>query len=208
MPDVPSLLPAPRLTTDVERSLVELAEYRMLMPARAAGHELTFVGVTGPPQHESIYRNDWGTWQFVDHVKDPTAKEYATVFRRQGGIPIPERQLTWLRELDGCGVNPQLVWIVHQLPDDYRDGDPQPRLVPTPHELREKDEQLVLQLATATRVFLKSVAMTLAGAVTAPLSVAAVTAAGVGADPLIFGGVQHPELPAVAWCLLAQWEWE
>lgn len=215
-----SLSTGPSLSTDVERNLAELAEHRMLAPARRGGHELTFVGVTGPPQHESIYRNEWGTWEFTDHLKDPTAKEYATLFRRHGGIPIPPDQLAWLRELDRCGVDPQLAWIVHQLPDDYRDGDPRPRLVPAPRELREMDEQLSRGLATATDIFFKSIAKilnTAANATATSISLAgdaaragaAVGAAlGAGYDPLVLGGVRHPELPAVAWCLLAQWEWE
>jgi hypothetical protein len=76
--------------------------------------------------------------------------------------------------------------------------------------LRELDERLTLQLAKALRVYLKGVLILLGMAASAPLVVVggAATAVGVGLDPIIFGGVKHPQLPVVMWCALAQWDWE
>jgi hypothetical protein len=199
MANLPIMLPEQQLTADIERSLDELAEHRMLSPARRAGYELLSVGVTGLPEHEVKVQTQWGTWLFVNHLEDPTAKEY------KNEIPVPDDQKDRLFELSRHGVKPDLAWIAHQLPDSYKDGDP---LVPPPRELREKDERLKLRLIRTMRIYLKGVFTILAGVAAAPLTVVGGVVAGVGLDPIILGGVKHPELPIVKWCVLAQWEWE
>jgi|ERR1700729_175377 len=178
-------LPMPLPGGDMDQPLAALVERRMLAPARRAGYELRLVGATVLPQGQTIERTQYGTWLFVDHIDDPTAKQYS------GQIPIPTRQITQLDEMYRAGVSPQYIRIGHQLPDDYQEGDP---LVPNPRHLREKDERLRLWLAKAADLF-KGAASGLA-------------AAGAGLDPIIFGGVQHPERPIVGWCVLAHWEWE
>jgi hypothetical protein len=183
-----SLLPAPQLDAEIERTLTELTEHRMLTPARRAGYELQLVGATVLPQRQTISRTQWGTWLFVDHTEDPTAEEYG------GQVPIPTDQLAHLSMLDQHGVQPDLAWIIHQLPATYKDGDPLPQLVPAPRHLREKDERLSLWLAKIIKR-VKGAAKNLAEA-------------GAGLDPVVLGGVKHPELPVVQWCVLAQWEWE
>jgi hypothetical protein len=184
MPKEPPL-PMPLPGGDMDRPLAALVERRMLAPARRAGYELRLVGATVLPQGQTIERTRWGTWLFVDHMDDPTAKQYG------GRIPIPALQIARLNELYRADVNPQFVRFGHQLPDDYREGDP---LVPVPRELREKDERL--------RLWFASLADLVMGAA------ASFATSGVGLDPVIFGGVKHPKLPLVGWCALAQWEWE
>ena len=196
-----SFLPERKFSPEVEHTLLALAERQMLSPARRAGYELRLVGATVLPQRQTIERTKWGTWLFVNHAEDPTSEEYG------GRIPIPPDQLARLRELDRIGVTPKHAWIGHQLPDTYEDGAPLPRLVPDPPSLREKDERLTLGLASATSLYFKAITGFLAGAGTAPL-LALGAAAGAGLDPIVFGGVQHPDLPVVEWCVLAQWEWE
>lgn len=198
------LLPAPQLSAEAEHELTELAEQRMLAPARRAGYELRLVGATVLPQRQTITRTQHGTWLFVDHLDDPTAAKY------DGEIPVPRDQIPLLIELHRQGVQPDLLWLAHQLPDDYDEGEPFPQLVPEPRPLRELDERLTLQLAKALRVYLKGVLILLGMAASAPLVVVggAATAVGVGLDPIIFGGVKHPQLPVVMWCALAQWDWE
>ncbi len=194
-------LPAPRLSSEVAHRIVELAEHRILTPARSAGVELQFIGISHPPVHEQEYKLDSGIWKFVDHVDDPTAREF------RGRIPVPVEQIARLKYLGSIGVCPQHIWIGHQMPPDYQPDDPPPRLVPPPRELREKDERLRLGLAAALRLFIKGAGLTLGAAAVVPgMAVSAV--ASVGLDPVIFGGVEHPELPLFAWCALAQWEWE
>jgi hypothetical protein len=184
MPKEPPL-PIPLPSGDMDRPLTVLVEHRMLAPARRAGYGLRLVGATVLPQRQRITRTQWGTWEFVDHVDDPTAEQYG------GRIPIPADQITRLAELYQAGVNPQFVWLGHQLPDNYQEGDP---LVPELREMREKDERLRLWFASLTNL--------------AKGTAASIAAAGAGLDPIIFGGVQHPELPIVGWCVLAQWDWE
>ena len=68
------LLPAPRLSAEVSTYMAELAERRMLSPARARGYELRLLGATVLPHGQVITRDRWGTWLFVDHANDPTRK--------------------------------------------------------------------------------------------------------------------------------------
>ncbi len=188
------LLPAPRMSAEVQSGLSSLVDERMLIPAREAGYELALVGATVLPTEQTIAKTERGTWLFVDHVNDPTAGEYG------GRLPIPAEQLAHLAELDRVGVRPQVVWIGHELPPDYKEGEPVPRLVPPPRQLREKDQRLTLSLGAAARAW----ATGLAALVAAP-----VAALGeLGTDPIIFGGVQHPDQPIVAWCVLCSWDWE
>jgi hypothetical protein len=197
-------LPHPELNAEVKRDLIKLADRRMFAPAREAGYELQRVGVTMLPQEMKTVHTPYGTWLFVNHLDDPTADEYGEK------LPIPNEQLARLHHLAELGVNPQNVWNGHEMPPTYKVDDPIPRLVPPPKQLREKDQRLALQLATATKFFLMASGTLVAAAAAAPLAVAggAVSVLGVGLDPIIFGGVRHPELPVVDWCVLAQWNWE
>jgi hypothetical protein len=194
-----SLLPAPKIDLNVTRELADRAETRMLSPARERGYELRLVGATVLPQRQVIARSPWGTWLFVDYVEDPTAAEYG------GRIPVPAAEHAKLTELAKAGVRPDLLWVAHQLPDTWQEGDGIPQLVPAPAHLREKDQRLVRRLTTATKIFLGASGAVLGAALT-PLAVLA--AAGAGLDPVVLGGVRHPEVPAVQWALLAQWDWE
>jgi hypothetical protein len=194
-----SLLPAPQMSADVERNLVELAEQRMLAPARQAGHEMRLVGATVLPQGQTITQTAHGTWLFVDQADDPTATEY------KGRIPVPDDQIPRLIEIGHYGFRPDFVCVGHELPENYRIGDPIPQLVPPPRELRELDERLTHILTKLMRLFFKIVRTILAAAAGAPVAVAAGL---TGLDPIIFGGVKHPDLPIVMWCAIAQWEWE
>jgi hypothetical protein len=199
------LLPAPRLSADIGPDLAEAAERRMLAPARKRGYELRLVGATVLPQRQVIARSQSGTWLFVDHVDDPTAHQY------KGRIPIPAGEYARLTELDRAGVRPDLVWLGHELPPTWREGDPIP--VPTPIHLRRRDERLSRGMQLATGLMLRAVGATLAaplvmaGAI-AEAGAAAVAEAGAGLDPVVLGGVRHSQAPIVQWALLAQWEWE
>jgi hypothetical protein len=192
-----SLLPAPRLSADLEPRLIELAEERMLSPARRQGYKVRLLGATVLPQRQVIARTSQGAWLFVDHVKDPTAKQY------KGKIPVPVEQHARLTALARAGVRPDLVWLGHELPATWREGDAIPELVPPPRHLREKDERLTQRLRVATELFLKGAAALLS----TPFVVAGAIAE-AGLDPIVLGGVRHPEAPVVQWVLLAQWEWE
>jgi hypothetical protein len=192
------LLPIPRLSAEVKRTLCDLADERMIHPASEAGHELALLGATVLPQRQTIARTEHGNWLLVDHVDDPTADEYG------GALPVPAEELGRLQTLDEAGVRPQLAWLGHQLPADYVDGDPIPRLVPPPRELREKDERLTIALTRARSLLLTGLGGMLAATAALPLAPLAL----IGSDPVIFGGVRHPQLPIVAWSVLCSWTWE
>jgi hypothetical protein len=194
-----SLLPAAPHRAEVELRLRDRAERHVLSPARQRGYELRLLGATVLPQRQTIVRSAHGTWLFVDHVEDPTALEY------DDKIPIPAAEHAKLLDLYEGGVNPDLVWLGHQLPADYCDEDPLPRLVPDPAHLREKDQRLVQWLRTGAKLWLGAAAG-LGALALSPLAIAG--AAGAGLDPIVLGGVRDPELPVVQWVLLAQWEWE
>jgi hypothetical protein len=197
-------LRAPRVSAAAVAELNELTEQKVLAPARRAGYELRLVGATVLPQRQTIEKTPWGTWLFVDHLEDPTAT------RETGNrIPIPESQLARLEALRNSGVRVRHAWIGHQLPDSYREGDALPPLIPPARHLREKDERLTHRLRTWWNWLAKAAGATLTFAAAAPaIAGGAVASLAVGLDPIIFGGVQHPEHPVVQWVVLAQWEWE
>jgi hypothetical protein len=208
MSEVSTLLPVPRPSGSIEPRLNELTERKMLVPARQAGYELALVGATVLPQRQTIERTPYGTWVFVDHMEDPTAVKVGVDLLRaeaESKIPVPSDQLERLWALRNAGVRPDLVWIAHQLPDNYKDGDPLPQLVPPPKQLREKDQRLTLGLKQTTKLFVQGVRELASITATAAAGIASV---GVGLDPIILGGVRHAEHAIVQWCVLAQWEWE
>lgn len=193
------LLPTPRTEVAVRSTLLDLTEQRVLTPARRAGYELSLLGATVLPQKQVIAQTQTGKWLLVSHFEDPTARAY------KGKIPVPAEQLDKLVQIDTAGARLDHIWLGHQLPDTWRQGDAVP--VPPPRELREKDERLKLTLAKAMNLYLKGAGALLASAA-APLALGAAAFAGAGLDPVILGGIQHPEYPVVQWTLLAQWEWE
>jgi hypothetical protein len=195
------LLPSPRTNKAVRASLLDLTEERVLSPARRAGYELRLVGATVLPQRQVIAQTQWGKWLFVNHAEDPTAMGYG------GKIPVPAEHLDKLVRIDRAGAHLDHVWLGHQLADIWQEGDAVP--VPTPRELREKDERLQLHIARAAKLYLRGAGALVTAAAAAPLAFGGGLASlGAGFDPIVLGGVQHPDYPVVQWVLLAQWEWE
>lgn len=191
---VPTLLPAPRLTRDVEIQLAELTERRILNPARRAGHELTVIGPSRLPRREHvIVRTPKGPWLLVDHRDDPTTDPY------RGKLPIPKDILTTLTKLDDAGACPDHIWIGHELPKQWKEGDNLTNLIPPPARLRQRDELLTKTIRTTLHLTGKA----LTAAAVAALSPLAL----IGTDPVLLGGVQHPTEPVVVWVELARWAW-
>lgn len=191
----PTLLPAPRVAHDVEVRLAELAESRIVAPARRAGHELRVVGSSRLPRREQvIVQTTNGPWLLVDHRDDPSADPYG------GKLPIPKEILPTLDELDAAGVWPDHVWIGHELPNGWKEGDDLTNLIPPPAKLRRRDELLLKTIRTVIRLTGQAVATTGAVALS-PLAL-------IGADPVLLGGVQHPTEPLIVWVELARWNWK
>ena len=178
MSTVSTLLPATRPPADVELRLNKLSERKVLAPARRAGYELRLAGATVLPQRQVIVHTPHGKWLFVDHLEDPTAKGY------NGKIPIPAEQHARLVALDRAGVRPDVVWLGHQLSNWYREDQPLPQLVPSPRELREKDEPLTQRLRRGKELLLKGSGAVLTIAAAAPIMAAgAVASLRAGLDP-------------------------
>jgi hypothetical protein len=186
-------------------------ELRMLQPAREIRREIQPIGVSRLPvgrMNETVYSPD-GPWKIVDVRDDPGRTDRRGRADSRGKMPVPVDLITMLREWHAANARPHYLVIAHQLPSTWREGDPLPP-IPTPRRLREKDERLTRQLEMGSRLLLGVVG----GLFLAPLAPLAIGAAalsgvgGVGADPVIFAGVRHPELPLVEWCYVCSWEWD
>lgn len=191
----PSLAPAPI------RTLSQRAEARLLAPAREADYELALLGATVLPQGQVIHRTRRGAWLLTDYRQDPTAALYG------GRVPIPAEPHARLIELAAAGVAPDHLWLAHQLPGDWQPGQPARGLVPDPRHLRERDERLVRGLRAASITAMRAFAVGVLGLGAMAVAPLALVSA-VGLDPVVLGGVEHPELPLVGWVELARWEWQ
>jgi hypothetical protein len=183
------------------RTLAKRADACLLTPAREAGYELSLLGATVLPQGQVIRRTPHGTWLLTNYSQDPTAASYG------GRIPIPAEPHARLTELAAAGVAPDHVWLAHQLPEDWHPGQPLDGLVPDPKHLRQRDQRLIRELTAASRTAAQVLAvggLALGAIAVAPLAMLD----GVGLDPIVLGGVQHPTLPLVVWAELAAWEWQ
>jgi hypothetical protein len=104
--------------------------------------------------------------------------------------------------LEDAGVEPDLVWLAHQLPATWAEGEAIPDLVPAPPRLRHIDEMLLGPVRGAKKLasLVKIAGRSLPAGLTA--------IAEVGLDPIVLGGVVHPSLPVVQWAILAEWAWD
>jgi hypothetical protein len=149
------------------------------------------------PTEREICRSEHGDWLFVSHHDDPTAKNYG------GKIPVPTAERQRLAALKDAGVRPDLIWLAHELPVGWDETQELPNLVPAPPHLRKHDEALT----RAIRITATAAGVLAGTAIAAPLAIGAIGIAGM-LDPIVLGGVKHPNLPVVQWAVLAQWTWE
>jgi hypothetical protein len=195
-------LPAP-----LETALRGELERRVLLPARTAGRDLPLLGLSSVPRGSAVVRADRRNWLLVSHEDDPTAE-------RLGGIPVPREQHDALVALADAGVECDLVWLAHELPDSWRPG--QPVLVPSP--LRGLDSRVsgfvdgALALTTRTsRTLVRTVpaARRALARRPAPVPVRAPARRSQweNLDPIVLGGVRLEDHDAVAWAVLARWDW-
>jgi hypothetical protein len=201
LPTLAGGLPPSNLDPAPIRTLTKRADVRLLAPACEAGYELSLLGTTVLPQRQVIRRTQQGTWLLTDYRQDATAALYG------GRIPIPAESHARLTELAAAGVAPDHVWLAHQLPGDWQPGQPVDALVPDPKHLRQRDQRLIRGLQAASRTAAQVLAvggLALGTMALAPLAMLG----GVGLDPVVLGGVQHPTLPLVVWVELARWEWQ
>ncbi|MHB8060810.1 MAG: hypothetical protein ACYDHO_08270 [Gaiellaceae bacterium] len=202
-------LPAPVNTLEPSTASAVLAElderlsWEVLEPARMAGIELAFLGVTAKPSEQFLARTPRGTWIIASsHLDDPTVRE-------TGKIHIPAREHERLVALEKAGVRCDLVWIAHELPREWQPGQPIPSLVPPAPRFRELDVRLARHVQQAVkrsaRIWLR---VARAGLTVVAAPALLFDAGGIGADPVILGGIAHESRDAVVWYELASWHWE
>lgn len=174
---------------------------RVMAPAASVGATIPFVGILPIPEGPHIQRTSAGSFFFVSsYVDDPG-------LRRGGRIAIPRRQLQDLEHLRFAGVSVDEVWIGHQLPKTWREGDALPALIPSPPLYRELDASMERVIANGIAALGQALRVGVSGLLAAG-SVAAGVVASVGTDPIILGGIRHPTQHVAAWVVLAKWDWE
>lgn len=177
---------------------------RMLRPARSVGCHLRPIGVSRPPRgrvRETI-ATDTGPWLLVDYRDDP-------VVQQRGDLPVPPTVLTDLKRLRKTTFDPDLILIGHQQKPGWLDGDPIAP-VPAPRHLRELDERIRQRLEFGSELLFRGLGGLLLIAAS-PLALGAVIfsgSGGVGLDPIVIGGVAHPELPLIEWVMICKWSYE
>lgn len=185
----------------VRQELEALVGRRIIGPARAIGYDLPARGFSEPLTGEMWWQRPDGDWLLAT----PRALDPA-VAQSGGRMPVPPDVCDRIARLHAHGVDCEHVAVVHELPPGIGPGDPLPSLVPS-ESPRLSDEAVV----ALSRVPLVLGQAALRGSVAAgAVGVAALGSLAAGLaqlDPILFGGVEHPELPVVAWCELARWEW-
>jgi hypothetical protein len=179
-------------------------ERRIFTPLVEAGVPLPSTFLTDAPRPLDWRYTPRNTTLVAAHpARDPVAAAGG------GLIPAPpevRRQLAELRNYD-----PDLLWVVRELPGRWEPGQEPPRMIGV--ETRRENEQLHLQAAatafTVGRTLLYVAAGVVLAAVGAPLALGAAVLTiplAVGVDPIVLGGIVHPETGAVAWVPLAAWD--
>lgn len=181
-----------------------LMRSRIIVPAATGGFEAAPIGVTPVPGGPVVVRAHTGSyWTASDHATDPTRAEYG------GRIPVPAEVHARLTGLLEAGVRVDHLWTAHEMPATWRPGDRYPALVPSPVSLRKMDATIAAENARAAERTIATVGRSAKVAGLAGITVATAPFAMFGSlDPVVFGGVEHPESGLVAWAVLAQWIWE
>lgn len=203
---------SPSLDVRTRAELEAFVGHRIVGPAKSIGYDLPARGFSEPLTGESWWQRPDGDWLLA------TPRSLDPAVAQSGGtMPAPPKVCERIVELHRAGVTCDHVAVVHELPMGVGPGDALPALVPqgTP---ALGDEQAValsqagLDLAVQA---VRGVAVLSGAAIAGGLAVGAGGVAVLGAltvgaarlDPILLGGVEHPEIPAVAWAELARWAW-
>lgn len=197
---------------DLSRPLEE----RLYGPIAEAGYSAPPPVLTKRPAPLEVrYTNRETTLTAAHWARDP-------ILTDQGEIGAPDKELERLHRLDNAGIKPELVWVLRELPGTWRPNTRPPEM--TGVTTRRDNEQRYLQTAATAfavgremlYVAAASAAAVVAGAVALGSIAIAGAAAGAraavtapladGLDPIVLGGIVHPETGAVAWVPLAAWD--
>ncbi|MEX2448115.1 MAG: hypothetical protein WD404_05150 [Solirubrobacterales bacterium] len=183
------------ISTTASTELAGLVEQRLLTPAASIGIELPVIGVSEVPDRPVLAYAGDRPWYFCDHIEDPTAR------RLDGYIPVPEAEHQRLVFLRDAGVRPDLVWLGHELPPDWREDEELPDLVPP-------DVRPVVRPGTLTVGGQQRAVQVVRGVVDGTLGrLRAFGSALERLDPIVLGGVTDADGEQVAWVELARWTW-
>jgi hypothetical protein len=182
--------------TNVSTELEPLVEQRLLEPAVSIGIELPVIGVSDVPRQPVLAYASDRPWYFCDYIEDPTARQFG------GRIPVPEAEHRRLVKLRDAGVHADLIWLAHELPPNWREGEELPDLVPShvrpvvrPGTItvggQRRSVQIVRRLAESTVGGLRALSRSLENL-----------------DPVVLAGVTDSEGGHVCWAELARWWWE
>jgi hypothetical protein len=161
--------------------------------------------------------------RYTDRGTTLTAAHYShdPLVAHEGVLRAPKSELKKLRKLERAGLDPDLVWVLRELPGTWRPGELPPRMIATETAATARTRELLhLQAAAAAFVFGRALLYTAAAALTVAAGAAvalgsisiaaagaiATTPLGQGLDPIILAGVAHPRQPAVAWVAISAWD--
>lgn len=183
------------IRTTIATELEPLVEQRLLAPAASIGIELPVIGASDVPRQPVLAYAGDRPWLFTDWIEDPTAHQFG------GYIPVPKPEHRRLVELRDADVQPDLIWLAHELPPDWREGEELPDLVPS-------YVRPVVRLSTirvggqrrAVQIVRRMAESTVGG-------LRALSRGLENLDPIVLAGVVDLEGDHVCWVELARWTW-
>jgi hypothetical protein len=179
----------------VSTELAASVEQQLLTPAASIGVEPPLVGVSDVPRQPVLAYAGDRPWYFCNHVDDPTARQFG------GRVPVPDANHRHLVALRGAGVHADLIWLAHELPDGWHEGEALPNLVPA-------DIRPVVRPGTMTiggqrqtiQVVRRMVEGTFGG-------LRALSRSLENLDPIVLAGITDATGEQVAWAELTRWTW-
>ncbi len=182
----------------VSTELEPLVERQLLAPAASIGIDLPVVGVSEVPRQPVLTYAGNRPWYFCNYIEDPTARQFG------GYIPVPEAEHVRLTAQLDAGVRPNVVWLAHEVPATWREGQELPNLVPPdvrpvvrPGAVTVSGQRLSVQVVRRAVDFATGVAANRPRVINELRHL----------DPIVLGGVTDAAGEYAAWVELARWDW-
>ncbi len=196
--------PSTELDERVREELEAFVGRRIIGPAKAIGYDLPERGFSEPLTGESWWQRPNGDWILATpRALDPAAAQSG------GQMPAPPEVCERIAALHRHGVSCDHVAVIHELSSGVGPGDPLPALVPKRAPALGDEQAIAFSRAGLDLAIqaVKGVAVLGGAAVAGGMALGALPLAALRLDPILLGGVEHPEVPAVAWVELARWDW-
>ena len=214
-----SQLPVLRPDAQAQAILKEMSgrlEDRLYGPIREVGYDAPPPVLTKSPAPLAV--------RYTEHGTTLTAARYdldPLILEDGGLIRAPDSERKKLEALRKAGINPDLVWVLRELPGRWQAGEQPPRMIEirTAETARTRHVQH-LQVGAAAFVvgrallYTAGAAFVLVTGATVALGAITIAAAGAvaavplaaGLDPMLLGGLVDERTGAVAWVPLAAWD--